>query len=651
LKLADVSGVWQALRGDQLLRADKKLAEALEGVYRRGPIYLRWPQSLSSLAFGTDIGRFLTQYVVLPYGSAFVAIEGSGELAISIAHFFGQLEQKKSFHDLGSNMRLSIHSAEFVLGTLMLLLIHRPHFRRWMFQVMLHVGKFLRLVFVDWPTKAIHSPFVQRILQSQSYAVIRNYVLRPAIFSAILLLPMFTLKREASNWDFALEIFLAMNLFLNSPLGRYADERVTDVIMRAWHELRMRVFQAVYQWIMDVFHQLLEGVERVLYAVDEWLRYRRGDSRLFLVVKGLLGSIWSVVRYLIRIYVTLLIEPQVNPIKHFPVVTVSHKLMLPASYFIAKNTIPYLEPFMGTLLAGALVGTNLILLPGVFGFLVWELKENWRLFEANRPRTLVPSRIGPHGETMNGLLHPGFHSGTLSKLYARLRRAARKANETGDWKPVNQRRAALHHVEERLHRFFDRELCALLEQDATISQPDVCVGAIELATNRVDVEFTRADMASAWLAVEERQGWLVAYLRQLGWIEQLPAEQRLIWEAGLAGVYKLLAIDVVREHVDQSLGATAASYEVVSDGIAAYTDGSPEHRILYRLRKGRSRITPLSVDGQVPPGWPVLSIDHLVFRELPIEWSAWVDFWSRPAAERLTGLLVPMLVEAQQGAA
>ncbi len=39
--------------------------------------------------------------------------------------------------------------------------------------------------------------------------------------------------------------------------------------------------------------------------------------------------LWFFVAYVVRFCVNLLIEPQVNPIKHFPVVTVSHKLLWP----------------------------------------------------------------------------------------------------------------------------------------------------------------------------------------------------------------------------------------------------------------------------------------------------------------------------------
>ncbi|HEX3872124.1 MAG TPA: hypothetical protein VHV77_16885, partial [Pirellulales bacterium] len=74
LKIRDVTVV-SGLRGDQLLEADGRLAELLDGVYRKAEVYLRLPQVLSSLAFGTLQGRFLTRYVFVPYGGAFLGIE------------------------------------------------------------------------------------------------------------------------------------------------------------------------------------------------------------------------------------------------------------------------------------------------------------------------------------------------------------------------------------------------------------------------------------------------------------------------------------------------------------------------------------------------------------------------------------------------
>src|SRR5207248_3731836 len=41
-----------------------------------GEIYLRGLQRLSAVAFGTRPGRFLTRYLALPFGGAFVVLEG-----------------------------------------------------------------------------------------------------------------------------------------------------------------------------------------------------------------------------------------------------------------------------------------------------------------------------------------------------------------------------------------------------------------------------------------------------------------------------------------------------------------------------------------------------------------------------------------------
>ena len=72
LKMADLASLRQLFLGDQLLQANRRLGEKLDGVYRRGEIYLTLPQRLSSLAFGTPLGRFLTRYVVVPFGGAFL---------------------------------------------------------------------------------------------------------------------------------------------------------------------------------------------------------------------------------------------------------------------------------------------------------------------------------------------------------------------------------------------------------------------------------------------------------------------------------------------------------------------------------------------------------------------------------------------------
>ena len=105
----------------------------------------------------------------------------------------------------------------------------------------------------------------------------------------------------------------------------------------------------------------------------------------------------------------------------------------------------------------AVVGGLLFSLPGTFGFLAWELLSNWRLYAANRGRFLRAIIVGSHGETVAGLLQPGFHSGTLPKLYSKLRKAERRRLiGRADHAAVQEVEEALHHVAHRLRDFVKR---------------------------------------------------------------------------------------------------------------------------------------------------------------------------------------------------
>src|SRR5262249_44410458 len=152
---------------------------------------------------------------------------------------------------------------------------------------------------------------------------------------------------------------------------------------------------------------------------------------------------WACVTYVVRIYTNLLVEPTVNPIKHFPVVTVGHKLMFPFLVVLFRFLDEQVK-FLGPVLGSGFVAMTIFFLPGICGFIVWELKENWKLYRANRAATLRPILVGSHGETALRLLKPGFHSGTVPKLYAKLRRAERK----GQLAAAHKCHEGLHHVEE-----------------------------------------------------------------------------------------------------------------------------------------------------------------------------------------------------------
>src|SRR5437899_5171937 len=187
-------------------------------------------------------------------------------------------------------------------------------------------------------------PFVRRILDSGGFAVFRNLVLKPLGVTAVTaaVYPLYNARLQTALAGMG-ATFAAACLVLNTRAGHVVEESITDALMRTWLRFRLDVFPALFAFIMGLFHSLVEAVERVIYTVDEWLRFRTGQNRFTLAAKTVLGFFWFFVTYVVRIYVNLFIEPTVNPIKHFPVVTVSAKLILP----FYRDLLPLLEvPFL-----------------------------------------------------------------------------------------------------------------------------------------------------------------------------------------------------------------------------------------------------------------------------------------------------------------
>ncbi len=313
------------------------------------------------------------------------------------------------------------------LGICLEALLHHAGFRKACLEACTAIGRIGRWLLVDWVRQVLALPWIRAILASPYFRLAQRYLIKPGFISALLAALVSLASGRVISPGSGAILFLCVAVLVNSRLGRDVDELLTDWIVQTWYHIRIHVVAAVFRFIVELFHRLLETIERLLYTVDEWLRFKAGERRSTTVFKVIVTPLWGVLNYVIRIFVNLLIEPQINPIKHFPVVTVSHKFILP----FLPVLIRILEGPLGPVWANAIATPTIFLVPGVFGFLVWELKENWRLYAANRPRDLKPLVVGHHGETIIEFLHPGFRSGTLPKLYARLRKANRRAISTG----------------------------------------------------------------------------------------------------------------------------------------------------------------------------------------------------------------------------
>jgi hypothetical protein len=364
-----------------------------------------------------------------------------------------------------------------------------------------------------------------------------------------------------------------------------------------------------------------------------------------------LGLVWFFVTYLIRVFVNLFVEPTFNPIKHFPVVTVAAKLLLPFSLVAAPLLTELLKPFLGVVLAGLLVGLFFLFLPGVAGFLVWELKENWRLYRANRPTMLRPIQIGHHGETLLRLLKPGFHSGTIPKLYARLRKAWRNAVPSGQWRPFRKQREALHQVEHAVHSFMDREFLALLHGSKNWGGIRIQIGKIALGTQRIDIELRCPELgeAAARVRFSQNAGLLLAQVAEPGWIPLLSDPQRRALALALAGQYKLGGIHLVREQIDFLLGSERRAYTLFDRRLMVWPEKTEtQAAAIYDLQQG-NRFEPLGEGAALP----ALDASQLFLSQTEIAWDDWCSAWQQDQSgnDLPTALLknVRFLPEASTG--
>lgn len=652
LKLPDGSGPADLLGDDQLLRADRRLAWLLDGVYERGEVYLRWMQRLSSWAFGTKVGRFLTRHLAVPFGGAFLVLAGLDHLIALIAKLALGAEAAEIVREelveagaAGHAVKLTAHAGEFfeiplasrllqvlMVGFFLWGLIHVEDYRKLVWRILKTSCRTARDAVIDATRWLLRLPWMRIVLQSRQFRMAMRFVVKPLAYTAV---AWFALPFEHIPWSRALPsgmaIFVAVNALLNSRAGRELEEMATDWLVQAWHRVGVRVLTSLFWLVMDLFKGLLQAIERVLYTVDEWLRFRSGEGRASLVGKAILGVAWFYVTYAIRFCVNLLIEPQINPIKHFPVVTVSHKLLLP--FIPALGSVLALTMEKGLALTAATAIITAI--PGIIGFLVWELKENWRLYDANRPQRLGPVAVGSHGETMPRLLRPGLHSGTLPKRYAKLRRAGRSAPAKGNWRAVRQHLQALEHAELGVRRFVQRELVALLAESRAWQAQAVAVGEVHASANRLTIAlgFPHAPTGLR-IAFEAQCGWVLADVIDDGWLARLSASQRDALRTAILGLYKLAGVELIHRQVAAAFPAPAA-FAMDHRGLVVWPESSRETEVRYDLKTEGSLAIPVAA-GPLPRGTLTLDRHRLVFAEVRVSWQDWVQVWQREQADEAT---------------
>ncbi|QIK39059.1 sulfite exporter TauE/SafE family protein [Caldichromatium japonicum] len=482
LRLPDVS-LAEWLKGDRLDRFDRQAARLLPGLYRPGEIYLKGLQRLSAPLFGTPLGRLLVRHLLLPVGVAFLLLK-TLDILIGILPML-----EATFH---------LTSLWLILGLGLLLnaLVYTRSGRIGVYLLLRVLWWTLRLLLFDGLRRFMRWPPVRLLIETELVRGLNRNLVQPFLSGALLVVPilaLFSVIRgdliEPNVSLIALTLLLGI-LVRNTPGGRRLLDDLISGLGRFIRRLNQTLVIGLIQELLALFKELTRRFQQGLHWIEELLSHRQGESWPELLVKSVLAPVWRLCEWLFQFYLTVLVEPQINPIKHFPLVTVAHKLMLPFLPWITLLMVEALDPVLPKWISLPFVTLTILLLPGLAGFLVWELKENWRLYAANhqqatpgfavRPglyavqsdglvRTaLEPAIVGTHGETLRAFLRRGFHSGTQPKAFDRLRRALRRQGEGSEQSPQRLREAQrqLFEVNRLISAFCDRELVYALRRRA-----------------------------------------------------------------------------------------------------------------------------------------------------------------------------------------
>jgi hypothetical protein len=126
---------------------------------------------------------------------------------------------------------------------------------------------------------------------------------------------------------------------------------------------------------------------------------------------------------------------------------------------------------------------------------------------------------------------------------------------------------------------------------------------------------------------EDQAGWLVATVRESGWLEALGDEQRQAVTTALAGLYKLAGVDLVREQVRDNLPPPATNFALTPRDLVAEVGPLREAVVYYDLTKPRGSLRPRTLDGSLATDWPPLDPSRVIFARVPLSWQQWVESW------------------------
>jgi len=559
VKMPDLTDFSEWIRGDALLLLDRRLAVLIEGIYQPSELYGATLERTTAAFFGTRFGRFFSLYALFPFLSAFILVE-------FIYHLCKTLENQtlgwKAIDLSLGEMAL----ASLGVGSIILLLTAQPRLRLLLFHGLGLAFDYLWWLCWEFPRRLSASDLVRSIVLEPLTWILR-YGIKPLLACVILRLLQPSWFAEVAGWVLWFGVF---NLLLNSRPGLLASALITRSFRNLIRAVGNGVIGGIVLIWQNILKKMLIGIDALVLSVEELIAVRQGDEKAWIAALAVLQAIWFPVGYALRFSFMVVIEPFLNPVK-LPIAFVAMKIFYPA---IGPPLHGLLDDSFNFFLVEGLVWVLDFIIPGAFGFFFWEFRENWRLYEANRPNEMPAALFGPHSETVRQLLEPGFHAGTLPAVYKRLRAAYTLRAGSANLREERSCLRALEEVQEDLLRLIRRQFLQILGlcQAWKTVMEDVPVHAgaedhgtgmevdqPETATNRIAfVLLWRHPRLNPngekWtIEVGFMEGKLFARLSDPAWLTRLPGEARRSLMASLAWFYGQMGIGISWEHLSAGL--------------------------------------------------------------------------------------------------
>ena len=267
------------------------------------------------------------------------------------------------------------------------------------------------------------------------------------------------------------------------------------------------------------------------------------------------------------------------------------------------------------------------------------MKENWRMYRANRQKQLRSVGLGPHGETVRQLLQPGFHSGTVPRLYARLRQAEDARGFERQLAVGREPASLAAEVNSTIRRLRSRVGQAAAREHAlekrSAARRQSCVDADvrqsacgSRSAFRVPPAGGRAAVRPVRLEWEDQAGWLVASIREPGWLESLRDESTAGGDDSPGW-----SLQTGRHRSGLRTGARVlppgASFTLTERGLVVETGPLREAAVRYDLRRSRRR--PLKPRRSMEQARRQTGLSWirraLLFAQVPLSWQQWVESW------------------------